>query len=135
MKETIEEFKHRINKYNLLHGLIPGDTDFIEESEYNLVKSDSYNKLRTTMINKEDEEHCLYCGKYEKGHPDNTEYICSNCVMGLLDIPLKEKELLHKEATKLKITKSAEALQIFSHIGEKNGKPKRRRNKRKRPVR
>lgn len=113
MRESINSFRSRINNYNLLH--------------------------HTTVGKATQGGGCDVCGKYEKDHPSSVSYVCSNCVINLLDLSPAEKKSIHEEAISKNFTTRAETLKHFLGLEDKKHEQSNRRirsrSKRKRPIR
>jgi len=87
--ESITEFKARISNYNILHGL--------ETGEAKKVKGNG----------------CLFCNEYEVGHGKGVEYVCSNCVILLLDATQEAKQKTYDKAIRVNSLSQAKALEMF----------------------
>lgn len=58
-------------------------------------------------------EVCMFCKNYERDHPKEVEYVCSNCVIILMRANQEDKIKAYNKAIKINSLKQAESLLMF----------------------
>jgi len=92
LRESVNEFKARVNNYNVTHGLETGEVQ---------------------KIGKIMGSGCMMCSMHETGHPKNVDYICSECIIKLLQTTQDEKRKAYAKAEKGESTQQMKALLMF----------------------
>ena len=59
------------------------------------------------------QEMCMFCNKFEKGHPDPVNYVCSGCVQRLLHTDKDQMKALKAKAEKKGNSRQLKTLKMF----------------------
>lgn len=59
------------------------------------------------------EDSCLFCNRYEEGHPNTVDYLCSNCVQNFSIISEDQIKKLKEKASEKKNPRITKAIELY----------------------